>query len=287
MINLEAIKAKLKGLEEGKPKSKRWKPKDEHSVRCLPLAGEEDISFIIKWHYGVDNGRQMACPSTWGDECPFCDLAKALKSWRDPVTGKDKPESVRKRDWDFFKKIDAAVKHYTPVVIRKKDSTDLEGPFLWEYTPKTYGNILKICANDDWNDGHPEKGGLRVLTSLMHGLDLVVTLKKKGEKGNQTNFDLTEVEERKKFSAVVKGDEKAAKALLEKVPHADDIAKPVTTAEAEKVFATWKASMSGDALPEGDPDSSVEYSTNGAETPAEGGASVDETVAKLERMLGK
>ena len=178
-MNLEAIRAKLKGLEEGKPKSKRWKPTDEHLVRALPLPGEEDISFVVKWHYGVNSGRQMACPSTWGEDCPFCELAAKLKSWKDEK-GRDKPEHVRKMDWEFFKKIDAAVKHYIPVVIRKKGSDDVEGPFLWELTPKTYQGCLKVCANDDRNDGHPDGGGLRILTSLMHGVDLTVSLKKKG-----------------------------------------------------------------------------------------------------------
>ncbi|HEU5118645.1 MAG TPA: hypothetical protein VFT74_18755, partial [Isosphaeraceae bacterium] len=216
-MNLEAIRAKLKGLEEGKPKSKKWKPTDEHTARALPLPGEEDISFVIKWHYGVNGGRQMACPGTWGDDCPFCDLARKLKSWKDEK-GRDKPEHVRKMDWEFFKKIDAAVKHYIPVVLRKKGSDDLEGPFLWELTPKTYQTVLKICANDDRNDGHPDGGGLRVLTSLEHGVDLVITLKKKGEKGNTTSFDLTEVEPRLKPSPVVKGDLAAARALCAKIP---------------------------------------------------------------------
>lgn len=290
-FDIEAIKAKLKGLEEGKPKSKRWKPRDEHSVRCLPLPGEEDIAFVVKWHYGVDAGRQMACPLTWGEDCPFCKLGTKLKSWKDEK-GRDKPEHVRKMDWEFFKKVDAAVKHYIPVVIRKKDSSDIEGPFLWELTPKTYQAVLKVCANDDWNDDHPEGGGLRVLTSLVHGLDLVVTLKKKGEKGNTTSFDLTEVEERKKFSPVFKngdGGEARAQELLTKIPHESDIAKPVTTAEARRVFEAWQASLS-DAKPESSADSAetgVEYASNSAERAATGGVGVDETVARLEAMLKK
>lgn len=283
-MNLEEIKAKLKGLEEGKPKSARWKPKDEHTVRALPLENDDDLAFVIKWHYGVDGGRQMACPSTWGDECPFCDLAKFLRSWKDE-NGKDKTEAVRKRDWEWFKKVDAATKHYVPVVVRKKDSTDLEGPYLWEMTPKTYQALLKVCVNDDWNEDHPEGGGLKVLTSLTHGLDLVVTLKKKGEKGNNTSFDLTEVEERKKFSPVIKGDEAAARALLSKIPGQDNIAKPVTTKEAEKVFAAWKAKMSDEPTDSGD--DGQEISGNSAESPARGGAGVDETVARLEKLLEK
>ncbi len=280
-MDINEIKARLKGMEDGKSKSARWKPKDEHICRLLPLPGEEDLSFIIKWHYGVDGGRQMYCPSTHGDECPFCDLAKFLKSWKDE-NGKDKTEAMRKHDWEWFKKVDAAVKHYTPIVIRKKDSTDVEGPFLWEYTPKTYTSLFKICANDDWNDEHPDGGGLRVLTSLTHGLDLIISLKKKGEKGNTTSFDLTDVEERKKFSAIYKGDVKQAQALLEKIPHADQIGKPITTAEAEKVFKTWQSAMS--TAPADTKEPGVEYGSG--EKALTGGKSVDEVTAQLEKLLG-
>jgi hypothetical protein len=288
-FDISAIRAKLKNLEEGKPKSKRWKPKDEHTIRCLPLSGEEDIALILKWHYGVDADRPMACPSTWDHECPFCDLARRLKSWKDEK-GRDKPEHLRKMDWECFKKVDAAVKHYIPIVVRKKESTDVEGPFLWELTPTTYQAVLKICANDDWNDDHPEGGGLRVLTSLVHGLDLVVVLKKPGEKGNAKPFPLTEVEERKKFSPIFKsgdGGEQRARGLLDRIPNISEIARPVTTEEAEKVFAAWEASMS-----EGGSESSrsdgTEYGggkPTGGERPAQSGGDVDETVAKLEAML--
>lgn len=287
-FDINAIRNKLKSMEEGRPKSRRWKPKDEHTVRALPIPGEEDLALVLKWHYGVDGGRPMACPGTWDEDCPFCDLARRLKSWKDEK-GRDKPEHVRKMDWEWFKKVDAAVKHYVPVVVRKKDSADVEGPFLWELTPTTYQALLKICANDDWNDDHPEGGGLRVLTSLGHGLDLVVVLKKPGEKGNAKPFPLTEVEERKKFSPVFKaadGGEQRARGLLERIPDISEIAKPVSTEEAERVFATWQSSMAeGGASESGSGDSGVEYGSGGSERPAQGGDGVDETVAKLEAML--
>lgn len=285
-MDLNALKAKLKGLEEGKPKSKKWKPKDEHTVRCLPLEGEEDLAMVVKWHYGVDNGRQMACPTTWGDDCPFCALAAYLKSWKDDK-GKDKPESVRKRDWEWYKKVDAAVKHYVPMIerVRGKDGkVSEEAPsevFLWEMTPKTYTALFKICCNDDRNEDHPDGGGLRILTSLEHGLDVNVSLKKKGEKGNTTSFDLTEVEPRLKPSALVKGDRKAAEALLQKIPVISSVATPVSTEQAEKVFSAWKGAM--DDSPADTSDAGTEHG-NG-EKVARGGKSVDETVAKLEAML--
>ena len=290
-FDLNAIRAKLKNLEEGKPKSRRWKPRDEHTVRCLPLPGEEDIALVLKWHYGVDNGRQIACPGTWDEDCPFCELAKRLKSWKDEK-GRDKPEAVRKMDWEWFKKVDAAVRHYVPVVVRKKDSTEVEGPFLWEMTPTTYQALLKVLAKDDYNEDHPEGGGLRVLTSLTHGLDLTVTLKKPGEKGNSKPFPLTEVDERRKFSPLFKpadGGEQRARGLLERIPDISEIAKPVSTEEAEKAFAAWQASMSEGGADPKSSDAGVEYGGGGSdrsERVGQGGGGVDETVAKLEAMLG-
>lgn len=280
-LDLNALKAKLKTLEEGKPKSKKWKPKDEHIVRCLELGDGDDLAFIVKWHYGVDGGRQMACPSTWGDECPFCELAAYLKSWKDEK-GKDKSEKQRKLDWEWFKKVDAAVKHYVPMVERRKDSTDLLGPFLWEMTPKTYTALFKIACDDERNAEHEHGGGLKILTSLEGGTDITVSLKKKGEKGNTTTFDLTEVAPKLRTSPLIKGDLAAAKALLARIPTMDDITKPVSTEEAERVFAAWKGAMDDSPA---DTDGGVEHGNGNGESVKKGGATVDETVAKLEQML--
>jgi len=281
-MKIEEIRAKLKSMESGRPRNSKWKPKDKHTVRLLPLPDAEDLAFVVKWHYGVDGNRPLACPTTWGDDCIFCEFGKTLRSWKNEK-GVDKTEGERKRDWELFKKVEAAVKHYAPVVVRKPDSAEVEGPFLWEMTPKSYKALLSICAHDDWNEDHPEGGVLKILTSLKHGLDVDVELKKKGEKGNTTNFDLTEIGERKKFSWLVKNDLAASEALVAKQPVMADIAKPVSAEEAEKVFNTWSASMQTEA-----PSASegVEHATNGAEHPASGGASVDETVARLEALLG-
>ena len=224
----------------------------------------------------------MACPETWGDDCPFCTAAVALKSFKDE-RGRDKPERQKKLDWEIFKKVEAAVKHYVPMVEREKGSDKLHGPFLWEMTPKTYTSLFKVACDDDRNDGHPDGGGLRILTSLEHGTDVTVSLKKKGEKGNNTTFDLTEVAPRLKTTALIKGDLKAAKELLARIPRLDEIAKPVSTEEAERVYSAYTASMSDE--PADTTDAGVEHGDNGAETPKTGGAGVDETVAKLEAML--
>jgi hypothetical protein len=289
MSNLDAIRAKLKELGEGKGKGggfKRWKPKDEHNVRCLPLGDGEELSFQINWHYGVDAGRQMACPSTWGEDCVFCDFARALKSFKDE-NGRDKPKAKKDSDWEFMKKIDAGIKHYVPMVERKPDGT-VDGPFLWEMSPKTLGALMKVCLNNDWNEQHTNGGGYRILTDLDQALDLSVSLQKKGEKGNTTSYDLTEVTERKRFTPIFKdtdGGVKRGEELVAKIPSESDVVKRVSSAEAEKVFAKYKGSLGGEAeAPAGGGGAGVEYADRGAEKPASGGLTVDAVVAKLEQM---
>lgn len=287
MSNLDAIRQKLKELGEGKGKGgfKRWKPKDEHNIRCLPLGNGEEVSFSIKWHYGVDAGRPMACPSTWGYDCPFCDLAQTLKSFKDEH-GRDKPKNKKDLDWEFFKRVDAGVKHYIPMIERKADGA-VDGPFLWEVTPKTLQAVIKVCVDDDYNAEHKNGGGYGIVTSVVEGLDLQVSLKKKGEKGNTTSYDLTEVMERKRFTPLFKdadGGVKRAADLISKIPTEADIAKPVSTEDAEKVFAKYKGAMGDEASPAVGTDSGVEYGGRSAERPATGGLTVDDVVSKLERL---
>lgn len=283
MSNLEAIRQKLKELSEGKGKGgfKKWKPKDEHNIRCLPLGNGEEISFQVKWHYGVDAGKPMACPGTWGDDCVFCDFARVLKAFKDE-NGRDKPKAKKESDWEFFKKIDAGTKHYIPMIERKADGA-IDGPFLWELTPKTLQAVIKVCVDDDYNAEHKGGGGYAILTSVTEGLDLQVSLKKKGEKGNTTSFDLTEVKERKRFTPLFKdGETKKVEDVIAKIPTEADITKHVSFAESEKIFARYKGALSGEVAPS--TDAGVEYSDRGAETPASGGLAVDDVVSKLERL---
>ena len=99
------------------------------------------------------------------------------------------------------------------------------------------------------------------------------------------SFDLTEVEPRLKPSALIKGDKKAAEAFCAKIPNVSEIAKPISTEEAERVFNAWSASMN-DAPPD-TVNGGVEHGSNSGESPASGGASVDDVVAKLNGMISK
>lgn len=285
-MNLEAIKAKLKVLADGKSKNKRWKPKTQHTVRILPLPGEEDLAYVVKLHYGVDGKGAMYCPGSTGEDCPFCELAEFLKGFKDE-NGNQKSKADKERDWEYFKRIDASTKHYAPIVERKKDSAEVEGPFLWEMSPKTYTALFKVCADDERNDEHEDGGGLRVLTSLKYGVDVTVTLNKAGTNGNNTSYDLTDVDVKIKKTPVIKNDEKATQELLTRIPTLEDCGvKVISTQEAQKIFDKWEGLMDK-SVPEGG-GTGVEYNKSAnAETVASGGSDVDSAVAKLQALLAK
>lgn len=284
-MNIEEIRAKLKAAQGGKPAKLIWKPKGKHTVRLLALPGEADITETVLWHYGVDDGRKMYCPQTVGEDCPFCDLAQSLRGFRD-ANGNEKSQADKERDWQAFRKIQAATKYYAPIIIRKEDAEDeFEGPLWWEMTPKTRERLLTICADDDWNDQHKDSGGSRILTSLTQGLDLTVQLKKAGQDGNSTSYDLTEVTERKVFSAFFKKKgKKAAEEVLGNVPALSDAFKAVTSVEAEKIFAKWEASLT-DEDTKVDDNAGVEHGSNNAEGPLKGDKNVDDVLARLDSLI--
>ncbi len=290
-MDINEVKRKLLALDAGPGKRTTWKPKDEHTVRCLDVPGDNEFGREVGWHYGVADGGKMYCPATDGDECPFCELAESLRAWKD-TDGNDKPEATRKQDFEWFKQIQRSVKHYVPIAVRRDDG-ELDGPFWWEMSPRTYGELLKICVNDDWNDGHPEGGGSKVLTSTTHGLDVVVSMKRAGQKGNKTTYDLTDVEERKKFTPLSKTGN--SKSVLERIPAFDTAAKSVTTDEARVIFGKFQAGLGTKQKP-GERakmnDAGTEYSggskvTNHNTEKLDGNAGVEEIMAKLKKQVDK
>lgn len=286
-MNLEDIKARLKSLEKGANKSKKWKPKDEHTVRLLPLQNEvvDDLAFYVKWHYGVNNGVQIACPKTWDMQCPFCDFADKLKSFKDEH-GQNKTKTAKDLDWQLYKKIECGTRFYAPIVVRKfnsekKQTGEVDGPFLWEMSEKSYTKLLLICAKDDLNEDHPEGGALKILTSLKYGHDLTVSLKKAGQGDNKTSYDLTEIDFRLK-KTVLLSDSDAVNNLLQTKMSIEDITKVVSTEDMNKVFEAWKNSMQDVSTDS----SSKEYNADG-ETVGYGDATVSEIQSKLESLMTK
>jgi hypothetical protein len=282
-MNIEDIRKKLAAAQGNKPTRLIWKPKGEHTVRLMALPGEADITETVQWHYGVDEGRKMYCPQTTGDACPFCDLAQSLRGWRD-AAGNEKSEADRKRDWDAFRKLQAAIKYYAPVIVRKAggEPDDIEGAFWWEMTPKVREKLLTVCADDDYNADSKDGGGSRVLTSPTNGLDLIVKLKKAGTDGNKTAYDMTEVTERKRGTTMFKDKSRKAPELAV-LQGALEI---VSTAQAEKIFASWEASLGSEPAATDD-NAGTEHGSANGEKALSGKASVEDVISKLDSLIGE
>ena len=104
MASITELKARLATLNRKTSKSTDiWKPKDEHDVRLLEVDNIEPFAERA-FHYNIGDAMQVLCPKiNFGDECVICDYAESLRSWKDEK-GRDKPEKMRKEDFEIFKK---------------------------------------------------------------------------------------------------------------------------------------------------------------------------------------
>ena len=282
-MSLEDIRQKLAGIQNKGGSKKIWKPKTKHQVRILPYS-DEDLGLKLLVHYSVDNGKKMYCPTSWDNACPFCEFGDHLLSYTNS-DGTQKSKEQKNLDWKLYKdKVKAGEKYYVPVVVRKEDGSDVDGPFFWEMTPKVYAGIIeRIVLDPDYNSmsvSAGKEGGYDIVRNVDYGLDLTVTLKEKGKDGNQTSYDLTEVEPRKMFTSLSKNQD-VVKKILDSLPKESDITQVVTTAAAQKIFD--KYSMASDSVPTGSEDDGVEHGEN-VKT---GGSQVDAIMDKLLGMVDK
>lgn len=250
-MDLAAVKARLEQMNNKGKKTleKLWKPKDEHTVRLLPQHGKDEPFIEMMFHYEIGNNFQLSCPKNYGEDCCICEFADKLRSWKDDE-GKDKPEHQRKSDFEIFRKLQSKPKYFVAVVERQKDDSGKEvlaGPFFWSVTQKVYTSLLRICANDDWNEGRDDGGGLNILVSPSSAHDILVSYQPPGKKGNNTSMFLTVVEERKKPTKL-HTDQKEVKRLLDAVPSIDEVVQRKTSSEVSKIFSSYvNSNISEDA----------------------------------------
>lgn len=234
-MNLAEIRKRIEDLNNRTKKAgKFWRPKDEHDVRLLPQKGSEDPFIERTFHGNIGTQWPVLCPKNFGEECSVCELAEKLRSWKDEE-GNDKPDAIRKKDWELFKKIQAKPKFFVALVERGKEAY---GPAYWQFTEYVYKQILSICGDEENNENRDDEGGAMVLVSPTNAYDLHVSLQKAGQKGNATKFDNTEVKEKKKTSKLL-ADKAEAKKLLESVPSLDDVLPPVSAKEVHKTLMSF------------------------------------------------
>lgn len=274
MPTLQEIRARLDQLNNRNNASKGvWKPKDEHDVRLVPPPAGQDPFEERKFHHDVAE-REVLCPSSFGDECQFCEIAEKLKSWRDE-DGKDKPEVDRKNDFAIFRKIQAKPRFFARVVVRGEED---KGIVWWSMTEKVFKDLANICLDKDWNADRDDEGGYAILTSPTQGLDISVSFQKPGQKGNKTNLTLIVVAERKKFTKLL-ADKSAVTKLLETSPASiDDVFPRPDRAETSRAFQKWVNDKQA-AAP------AVEDKGPGAEG-REYGSSASKPSANAERLTG-
>lgn len=289
-MNLDALRKRFAELDSRNKKGGKavWKPEAEHNVRCLqlPEGGDgEDLGKEVYWHYGIGKYKKVYCPKNDGNECAICDFAAVMKDWNGP-DGKEKPKAQREADFQIFRTLEAGPKHYVPIIVRKSETgDDFEGPFWWEMSPTVYKALFSICLNEDWNSDHADGGGLAILTSREHGRDVKVKFMKPGAEGNTTSYNKVTVEERKKTRPLLV-DRKQSAALGDKIPSLADAARPLSSAEIQKIF---DESFSGDEVSkssgvEHGADSEPDVQSHNAEK-LDGKSSVEEGLDKLKKLI--
>lgn len=285
-LTVDALRAKLESLNKrgGGGNKGLWKPQDNHQVRVLPLDGEEPYR-VAMFHY--INNKSIYCPQSTGEHCVICEYAEAMKSWNNP-DGSEKPEDVRKKDFEVFKKVQAGTKYYFAIVERERDEkgklTGKSGdPKWWPVSESNFKKLIEIAVNPELNEMTQEQGGgegFDVMTNLKVAVDLTVDLKKannKDGKGNGKQFPVTDIDRTMRLTPLSK-DKDEVKKILESIPKFEDAVQPKTVAEVQKF---WDEYMSAG----GDPDTQTEgldkTPSNSAEGPATGKQSVDDAITKL------
>jgi len=276
-MNLKQIRDRLAGLANKTQKRRdMWKPKDKHVIRCLPYPHGDEPILELGFHYELGAVRSLLCPKhNFGNECAVCNLADKLRSWNDE-SGADKPEEVRKADFELFKKIQVRERWYIPMIDREDDNPT---PKFYAFGKTIYERLLNMCLNEEMNE-IAKKEGTDVLTDVDSAFDLTVDFKKamnEDKKGNTKTFPVTVVENKMRPSKLAKS-KKEVEELIAKVPNMSEVYPEVSTEEVNKIFMDFISGGGTDVKVE---DSGTEYKANTAEKPVEGGQSIDDAFKDL------
>lgn len=275
-MNLDQIRQKLQSLNKQTTKKRDiWKPKDKHDIRLVPYKHGSEPIIELGFHYDIGDANSVLCPKhNFGKDCVICDFAEALRSWNDE-NGKEKPEDVRRSDFDIYRKIQVKQRWYAVVVERGKES---EGPKFWAFGKTIYERLLNMCLNEELNEV-AGTNGTDVLFGTDSAFDLTVDFKQKNNgdgKGNTKNFPVTEVGHKLRPSPL-SDSKKKIEEIIDQVQPITSVYEEVSSSEVEKIFNNFANSL-------GEPDTKsvgTEYKSNSSEKLVEGGRSIDEAFAEL------
>jgi hypothetical protein len=230
-MNINDLKNKLQSLNRRTSKQQDlWKPRDEHDVRLLPAPEGSECFRELGFHYNVGEEGNILCPKVnYGEECEICEFAETLRQWKDDK-GRDKPEKVRKEEFEIFKKIQVVNKVFNPVVERQPDGKPAEEPKWWGLTANQAQQVIKVCTDADrlrecGLDPEDTERAIEAVTSPAKAFDLHVSFKKPGEKGNAKTFTQVDIEPKYKPSALTGNPERDSELVSKIKPLSEVFAK--------------------------------------------------------------
>jgi hypothetical protein len=235
-MNINELKARLSTLNRKTTKQNDiWRPKDEHDVRLLPAPKGEDPLVERAFHWNIGDAASILCPKVnFGEECAICDYADFMKSWKDE-NGKDKPEKIRKADFEVFKKVQAQSKVFVRMV--ERTSEGISEAKWWGLTQNQANQILDVCTDSDRLqaceiDPADADKALDAVFSTKKAFDLHVSFAKPGDKGNTKSFTAITIKPKFKVSALT-GDAKKDAAVLEGIKPIAEVWQKSTSSEVE------------------------------------------------------
>lgn len=252
-MNINDLKAKLSTLNRKTQKQNDiWRPKDEHDVRLLPAPKGEDPLVERAFHWNIGDAATILCPKVnFGEDCPICEYADFMKSWKDE-NGKDKPEKIRKADFEVFKKVQAQSKVFVRMV--ERTSEGISEPKWWGLTQNQATQILDVCTDADrlqacdLDPGDPEKA-LEAVFSTKKAFDLHVSFAKPGDKGNTKSFTAITIKPKFKVSNLT-GDAKKDAEVLANITPIADVWQKVSSSEVEIALKKFINGGGEEATPE-------------------------------------
>lgn len=281
-MNINALKDRLQQLNRRTTKANDiWKPKDEHTVRCLPYPHGGDPMIDLHFHYEIGENAPILCPkANFGKDCSICDFCEKLRAWKDE-SGQDKAENDRKQDFEIFKKIQPKARVFIPMVERGKEA---EGAKFWGVTPNQAQQILEVCTDGDrlsdlGIDQDDAAKAMDVIFSTDKAYDLKVSFAKPGEKGNNKSFTQVEIKGKIKASPLAANAAEASK-ILGSVKNIREVYPEVSSADVEKIFSRWLGSL-GVGEEKAAAPAKEKYETRSTEKVASKGRSIDEAFGDL------
>lgn len=255
-MNINELKNRLQTLNRRTNQPKDiWKPKDEHDVRLLKNPKSDDPFQERVFHFNIGDNPSILCPKgNFEEECAICDFADSLRGWKDDK-GRDKPEKLRKEDFEIFKKIQAVSKVYVPMVERAEDGKTTSEPKWWGLTPNQAQAVLKVCLDADrlrecGIDPVDTDRAIEAVVASEKAFDLHVSFKKPGEKGNAKTFTQVDIEPKYKPSPLTGNKTKDAE-LLGKIKPLSEVFEKVTSSEVEKALKKFVGDGAKPSKPEG------------------------------------